>query len=674
MLINWNLIITLINISITIKMKTQNNFQIGLEQICSISSKLLLDPKQLICCICFCININPKQCINKKCNKIFCGKCYSHLMAKSGTPQPLCPFCRTLFDYRKVDENLLVSVASLNFYCANSISCTGQYSYNEMISKHNHKSNDLYLKCQKCKRDNDWKFAIKCGLCQKYYCSSKERKNCIRKCFKCLTPICYSCLKGDDKILCGLCECKCSLCLKTDANKICNLCKAALCSNCSENCETCNKTVCFNSKCINASYSCKKCSLIKPSSLYLSCLHQVRLKCNQCFSQCSSCFKNTSDNKCSICSMSICSQTCTSKCKTCNRIICDQCTMKCLICKKTSCDQCSKWCYKCGLNNSIVTCGKCCIGSNIIRKCDKVSCIKNICINCWNVCNYCGIINCSNHSFNCSNCEESICNTHYSQCSKCKKGNDKSHLVKCCLKNCTFKCNFCANESNALCRKENHSKSLVGSYNCEHYVCLTCVKYCGKCRVIVISCPKCIVNYYFSLCKYCNAYLCQSCSKDTCSKCDEAICCLVHKCKFCNKGIDPGICLNCLFQYRAKCFYCNKALKQSCIKCNKTVICSLFCYYNYKESQYRQKIDKSEGNILLEGDLPHELDEMFICNSHFKGSETLLELYTQMIISNKQYIIEQIPPLESECDGRSTNKTTDLLSKKNRKCPNCNII
>ena len=36
--------------------------------------------------------------------------------------------------------------------------------------------------------------------------------------------------------------------------------------------------------------------------------------------------------------------------------------------------------------------------------------------------------------------------------------------------------------NNELCNKNNHEKNFVQKYNCEHNICLNCVKKCEKCK------------------------------------------------------------------------------------------------------------------------------------------------------------------------------------------------
>ena len=87
-------------------MKNQFEYQIGLDQICNINNNTNnIDPKILTCSVCFCINIDVKECKNKKCSKLFCGKCFDAL-ANNKSKQKLCPYCRTKFDYYIADESL----------------------------------------------------------------------------------------------------------------------------------------------------------------------------------------------------------------------------------------------------------------------------------------------------------------------------------------------------------------------------------------------------------------------------------------------------------------------------------------------------------------------------------------------------------------------------------------
>ena len=97
--------------------------------------------------------------------------------------------------------------------------------------------------------------------------------------------------------------------------------------------------------------------------------------------------------KCPICNNKIndindlvkCKET---KCK--NKFICYKCALFCNICKKITCTNCSIYCNQCSQDLSLVSCKSC--NSNTIKKCSKENCDNNLCINCYNSCNYCNII------------------------------------------------------------------------------------------------------------------------------------------------------------------------------------------------------------------------------------------------------------------------------------------
>ncbi len=51
-------------------------FQLGLNSIATLGGKDIdINPNNLTCALCFCICYEPKQCMNKKCGKIYCGEC-----------------------------------------------------------------------------------------------------------------------------------------------------------------------------------------------------------------------------------------------------------------------------------------------------------------------------------------------------------------------------------------------------------------------------------------------------------------------------------------------------------------------------------------------------------------------------------------------------------------------
>lgn len=193
-----------------------------------------------------------------------------------------------------------------------------------------------------------------------------------------------------------------------------------------------------------------------------------------------------------------------------------------------------------------------------------------------------------------------MCENHFHNCKECNKDKDEFNYKKLCLKNCSNQCTFCTNITNIRCSVENHNKNYVTSLNCGHNVCRECLKGCFNCKNIAISCPQCIVNYYFHKCKFCNFYLCTVCSR-YCPSCEDTYC-PFNMCISCNRQSE-NICSNCLnFEYenfeelnqsniigktekklfdRNKCNKCKKKL-ENCDKCAKIFICNQKCYLDYK--------------------------------------------------------------------------------------------
>jgi hypothetical protein len=136
--------------------------------------------------------------------------------------------------------------------------------------------------------------------------------------------------------------------------------------------------------------------------------------------------------------------------------------------------------------------------------------------------------------------------------------------------------------NNELCNKNNHKNTFVQKYNCEHNVCLKCVKTCEKCKKIVKTCSRCTVNYYFEHCNFCNKYLCFDCGKQ-CKNCEDYYCDYSHQCNLCKQTIEEGTCLKCIYNSRVKCGVCKKSLKQ-CEKCKNTLVCSKKCYFENKSN------------------------------------------------------------------------------------------
>ena len=646
--------------------------QLGLDNISNINNfSSNINPKDLICSLCYCININVKQCKNKKCGKLFCGKCYEDLNTKKNIfDKLLCPFCRIPFDFIKVDEILINTINNLKFFCTYSLQCDKEYSYDEMMNNHNHLNNKLKAKCRICNQENSWENEIKCVQCNNYQCENNINTHCTRKCANCFSSICYNCLKINEysNFLCGFCTPKkCIVCNENESEYICSLCNNFICSDCKEKCETCGMYNCKNNICYQNMKKnntlCKNCSNILPQQIYTSCLHEKLLSCNECYKKCSFCKKNPNyKNKCSICNINICISKCSTKCKICNNIICYNCSTKCSICKKKICLPCSKFCSINGIENSlIISCKKC--NSDAIRKCNDNSCDKNLCLNCWNVCNTCNKIYCNKHTQICVNCEETICNEHYSTCDICNKEN------KVCLKKCTFKCDFCPNQTTILCKKENHKNSYVTQYNCEHNICLKEIQFCFKCNSIVRSCPKCIVNYYFFHCNYCNNLFCNNCSNH-CNKCEEEYCPIDHICNFCGKKIPNKYCLNCANIIRKKCFICQKQL----VNLNEKFLlfCSCKCYIEKKQKLNSGKFGlKNDSFIIIKDNRREQISnfEYYLCDSHIEkiDNKTLIK-YSREYDKKFGIISNEIINVKNKI------KPNIIVKTKSEKCGDCFIF
>lgn len=543
---------------------------VSIDSVCNISQ--IINPKKLQCSICFCINTQKsKQCRNNKCLKIYCDNCYF----KNKMKNLPCPYCRISYDYIKCENEVYSALESLIFFCSIS-QCTDTYTFDKFITDHDHKKDDMVI--------------IKCKICQKDISNSPNHSTCYNCSNKiCCLNIVYKPLGSvgvslENKGCCKRCgKCSRTMCSKCSRQKY----QIALCEECDEKCSCGNKAETLCSKCRKS--LCEKCVHIGNNNATL---------CNDCFTnmksvlKCSICDKNNSDTKCLSCERSVCSSSCVTKCK--NRkcslikkntgVICIKCSRYCLVCKKIICKKCSEECSFCAPNISFVACKDC--STNIIRKCSDPACDKKLCINCWNVCNYCNTLHCKDHTLICLGCEENMCQKHFHICNICAKTSDAQYK-KLCLKNCTNKCDFCPNINNALCDPNNHKNCFVSKNSCGHNVCESCVKKCKKCGKVVISCPQCIVNYYFEHCRFCGDYMCFDCAPQ-CSKCEDYYCPNNHQCCLCKK-MDSVKCSRCEFMKRVKCGQCRAGLKQ-CEKCYKKYICSSDCYLNYIRSTNKDHI------------------------------------------------------------------------------------
>lgn len=619
--------------------------QIGLEQIYNINSfKENINPKILICSLCYCINIDVEQCKNKKCGKLFCGNCVNKIIISKKNSNVLCPFCRVEFEYIKVDEKIFETINNLKFFCNYKITCNKSYSYYELKEKHEHIKNKDDIFCFICKEKNNHNIK-KCLNCMNFICEFK----CSGKCIDCNLSICFICLSNNfyqkiikSNLLCGLCTQtkNCYKCNK-ESEIVCSLCNEYLCKNCGEFCNECCLYFCKENSCFKSKIKnyCSNC-LNEIKKKKKKCIHLTLLNCFICYPKCKICKTIPHyNNKCKNCKENICSF-CTTKCKKCHNNFCKNCILKCSICKKNFCIKCIKFCSNCGKENSyIYSCENC--NSDTLRKCNEIKCNKLLCLNCWNVCNTCDKIYCNEHTNLCVNCEESMCNEHYYICKKCNKEN------KLCLKKCTLKCDFCNNISTLICKVENHKNNYVNNYNCIHNICEKEIKKCFKCKEIVISCPKCIVNYYFSNCVYCHQYLCTKCC-EYCKKCEDFICNLTHICEFCGKIVKYQYCLKCFDNKKNICFICKAKLQAN--KNNiKIFVCSIKCYLNYM-------IKNSSNN---------EINfEMFICNKH---------IFEYQIKKKTKNLLNKAEKYDKEIN-KELKESKNLNSKKFEKEKDCIIF
>ena len=591
--------------------------RIGIDQIIEIGWNDTIDPKELICSICYCININAKECFNKKCKKIFCGNCMNpknKILYKNNKFN--CPFCRISSDMTNIEERLKNKILQLKYFCSFNI-CILKYNFEEYLihSEEEHKVNN----CNKCKQSG--KPLGKCGICMNNGCIVNSSCDYLAKCFNCKLYICLTCnnfSNGNKRynILCGICSVQCKLCNNKEAKEICGMCNKFLCQNCGLKCEHCNMFCCSDvaSLCYLKYQNCLKCNNIPFNEFYNKCKHLNFLNCEDCYPKCGRILKigentvkcdNVSNGICKICKNTrICVKNCSIKCKSCKELVCSQCYKICPLCKVACCLDCLKKCSKCDGVNSY-SCNDCNIDT--IRPCNKKGCDKKLCLSCWNVCNYCNIIHCEEHSFNCVNCEDKMCSQHYHTCNLCNTP-EEVKFKKLCLSKCTNQCSFCTNITNSLCKKKFHLNNMVETLNCVHNVCGRCLKKCYRCEKIVVSCPKCIVNYYFHHCKICDIYLCNLCSK-YCNKCEDIHCTMYnnHKCFCCNKSSNVLDCLNCNLIERLKCLNCGDKINH-CNDCSKVYICSVSCYLNFKKVA-----GKSTGHIC----------NMFLC-----GEECSIKVVT----------------------------------------------
>ena len=121
----------------------------------------------------------------------------------------------------------------------------------------------------------------------------------------------------------------------------------------------------------------------------------------------------------------------------------------------------------------------------------------------------------------------------------------------------SYNCSFCDNMNTELCNKDNHKNTFVKKYNCEHNICLECIKKCEKCKNVVRSCLRGAVDYYFV---YCNSYnKCKwfDCGKQ-CNRCEDYYFDYKPKSNLCKKDIKENTFLKCINNSRVKWFIWKK--------------------------------------------------------------------------------------------------------------------
>ena len=535
-----------------------------MNEICQIGNYKIANINSIFCSECNkMVSEKAKRCHNFECKLTFCEEC------SSKNKNSDCPKCKNgkLKDF---SINSFRSIEELFFFCYKSLKCKEKYTLEEIQKNHKH-TNTQIIQCNNCNSNlyNTSNFLI-CSQCNNFFyykntnynpffCKEikHSEKNCGTRCFKCFKPICNKCNKKKyNYIICPECNYKCEICSKNISETICEYCNKILCNACNKQCKKCSMTLCPND--FKNKNECNK--------------HKIKLNDEN---KCSICKINKFNKNCSICNSNICSISCLIICNISSNkhLICINCSLFCNICKNIICKKCSIKCSNCPKNNSLISCIKC--NSDTIINCSMKNCNIKLCLKCIKYCNYCEEINCLTHSLSCAKCSETICRFHWHICKKCSKKNEE----KLCLKNCTYKCYYCTNEINALCKEENHIEDFCKKFACGHYVCNSCLKKCDDCQKVIQGCAECEATKIFSHCRLCNKYICFDCAKK-CPKCNEYYCNENHNCDLCGKLIKNDVCQNCDFIYRSKCLACSKGLSQ-CESCFRKIICSPKCFLDY---------------------------------------------------------------------------------------------
>jgi hypothetical protein len=540
--------------------------KIGNEQIIDLFDQAI-NIRKLTCGICFCVVIAPLQCSNIKCCAIYCSECIKNTIIN----EYICPFCRLEVEFINVDHSTNFILNNLKIYC-NHLKCTSLYKVDQFIRHYKEKEHvEDRDRCETCKLTKD---LIWCNECNFISCGEC---NFMLYCGICEINICLKCNKGyyNKHVNCKLVNCMKESC-GSKGDIITKCCNANMCKNDTEYCDSCEDYYCSTFPCRDITHTCDD---LEYDILDTKCdKHDKIMECKKCYPQC--CFQSRSGlYDCSKCKAKLCASSfCHQKCKTCAQIYCRECIIQCKICKNYTCKDCAIKCDSCEFTNpNSYSCKPCSLPS--LKHCANRTCKKNLCINCWKVCNSCSIIQCSEHSIKCTGCEDSVCDKHVYYCNDCDTSYSKGKL---CLRYCTYKCDNCSNISTSYCDRQQHT--IVHNLKCRHNICDQCVRKCSSCYDVKQQnhyCPICIFSFYekkILYCKFCKQDYCSNCFK-YCRRCEEYYC-LFNKCNNCSKTIHK--CTNCLlYKSRVNCNLCKLESFKVCNKCNEVLLCSLYCYLEF---------------------------------------------------------------------------------------------